>query len=103
MSAKKGYPVLPSNIGKVAKLKVDGRYEHWKIKAEIRVAQNDEKIIVLQLLESGKGQKELRLAYYIIGKRKRVKGKWVWGQFCTILPKATFRKVIKKAMKKGWV
>ena len=103
MSSKKRYPVLPPSIGKVAKQKVVRRYEDWKIKDEIRVAQNNDKIVVLQLLESGKGPKELRLAYYIIGKRKRVKGKWVWGQFCTILPKATFRKVIKKAMKKGWV
>lgn len=33
------------------------------------------------------GDVEYRFGYYIVGSNGRAKGKWVWGQFCPIIPK----------------
>ena len=98
------YPSLSPNINKQARLKnQDGGYEYWTIVDEVREQQNREKVIVLQLLQSDDRRKELRLAYYIIGKKPRMKDKWVWGQFCTMTPSRVFRRIIEKAVGKGWI
>jgi len=98
------YPPLLPNIGKKARLKnIDGKYEYWTIVDEIQESQNEEKVICLQLLEFENKRKELRLGYYIIGKKPRMRGRWVWGQFCTMIPQKIFRMVINKAIKRGWV
>lgn len=44
---------------------------------------------------------EYRLGYYIVGKIGKRKGKWVWGQFCPLIPEKDFKKLIKKAKKEG--
>ena len=46
-----------------------------------------------------KGDIEYRLGYFIVGKIGRAKGKWVWGQFCPMIPRRDFLKLIKKAKK----
>lgn len=46
-----------------------------------------------------KGDIEYRLGYFIVGKIGRAKNKWVWGQFCPLIPKNDFFKLIKKAKK----
>jgi len=62
---------------------------------------SSEKIFVLQEILFKDGKKELRLGYYIIGKKPRAKGKWVWGQFCPFFPKKDLIKLIEKAKKEG--
>lgn len=99
-------PELPTNIGKSGTLKIppDGKVLRFKIVDEIRRAQSDlpEKIIVLQRIEFEGGKEEFRLGYYVIGKRPKMKGKWVWGQFATFLPKKDFVAVFREAEKRGW-
>ena len=34
------------------------------------------------------GEVEYRIGYYIVGRIGRAKNKWVWGQFCPIIPTA---------------
>ncbi len=46
-----------------------------------------------------KGEIEYRIGYYIVGKIGRAKGRWIWGQFCPLIPKSDFDKLIKKAKK----
>lgn len=46
-----------------------------------------------------KGDIEYRIGYYIIGRVGRAKGKWVWGQFCPLIPKNDLDKLLKKAKK----
>ncbi len=40
---------------------------------------------------------EYRIGYFIVGKIGRAKGKWIWGQFCPMIPCKDFNKLIKKA------
>lgn len=44
-----------------------------------------------------KGEIEYRIGYYIIGRIGRAKGKWVWGQFCPLIPAKDLKKLLVKA------
>lgn len=44
-----------------------------------------------------KGDIEYRIGYYIIGRIGRTKGKWIWGQFCPLIPKKDLDKLLNKA------
>jgi len=46
-----------------------------------------------------KGDIEYRIGYFIVGKTGRRKDKWVWGQFCPMIPQKDFKKLIEKAKK----
>ncbi len=46
-----------------------------------------------------KGDLEYRIGYYIVGRIGKAKGKWVWGQFCPLIPKNDLNKLLKKAKK----
>lgn len=50
-----------------------------------------------------KGKIEYRIGYYIVGKIGRGRGRWLWGQFCPIVPLKDFDKLIAKAKKEGTV
>lgn len=82
---------------------IDGKRSNFKIGKYVTLRQSNYpgKIFVLQEILFEDGKKELRLGYYIIGKKPRSKDKWVWGQFCPLFPKQDLVKLIKKAKKKG--
>jgi len=42
----------------------------------------------------------VRLGYYIIGKKPKMKGPWVWGQYATLMPMRDFRDLIRMAEEK---
>ena len=46
-------------------------------------------------------EREYRIGYFIVGKNGRAKGRWVWGQFCPLIPIPDFGKLISKAKRKG--
>jgi hypothetical protein len=46
---------------------------------------------------------ELRLAYYIIGKKPKMRGKWLFGQYATFMPLEDFKTLITKARTQGWI
>ncbi|MFA4830827.1 MAG: hypothetical protein WC862_03350 [Patescibacteria group bacterium] len=46
-----------------------------------------------------KGAVEYRIGYFIVGKIGRAKGRWIWGQFCPIIPQKDLMKLINKAKK----
>ena len=75
-------------------------HERYPILQTIWLQQSNykKKIILLDEINL-ENDKELRLRYYIIGKEKSVRGKWVFGQFATILPRQDFHKLIKLAKK----
>jgi mRNA-degrading endonuclease RelE of RelBE toxin-antitoxin system len=67
---------------------------------------NPKKIFILQEIffekkDSKDYHGEVRLGYYIIGKKPQLKGKWVWGQFATFIPKRDLIKLIDLARQKG--
>jgi hypothetical protein len=43
------------------------------------------------------GDIEYRIGYYIVGRIGRAKNRWVWGQYCPMIPKDDFEKLISKA------
>lgn len=45
------------------------------------------------------GDVEYRIGYYIVGHIGRANSKWVWGQFCPLIPQKDFDKLIQKARK----
>lgn len=49
------------------------------------------------------GQVEYRIGYYIIGKIGKANGRWVWGQFCPLIPKDDFDKLFAKAKAEGTI
>ena len=100
-------PVLPSKVGARGKLILppDGYVLHYTITDEVRVTQSDmrEKILCLQRIEFEDKRIEVRLGYYIIGKKPKMRGRWVWGQFAALMPMRDFRALIRAAEKKGWI
>lgn len=80
---------------------INGKRKNFKIGRYVTLRQSryPEKIFVLQEILFEDGKKELRLGYYIIGKKPRAKDKWVWGQYCPFFPKQDLIKLIEKAKK----
>ncbi|MGA7991412.1 MAG: hypothetical protein WCC53_08280 [Thermoanaerobaculia bacterium] len=101
------YPPLPSRVGKRGMLVIppDGECLRFIIKDEITRPQSDQpgKIICLQRVQFEDRREEIRLGYYIIGKLPRMRGRWVWGQFATLLPMRDFRAIVNAAKKRGWL
>lgn len=101
------YPPAPSNIGRqsIARTPSGNRF-YFEIEDEIHIPQSGkpDKLIYLQRLKfESDGRVELRLGYYVIGKKPAMRGRWVWGQFATMIPLSDFRKIIQRAERKGWL
>jgi len=62
-----------------------------------------DKVALLQKLEFEDGKTELRLGYYIIGHRGRMRGKWAWGQYALFIPAEDLVELIEKGKEKGIV
>jgi hypothetical protein len=100
------YPPPPNNVGKIGKTKhPDGRVGRHEIVDEIHIfqRQSKNKLIYLQKLKLDNGKEELRLGYYMIGKKPAMRGRWVWGQYATFLPVQDFKRIINIAKSKGWL
>jgi len=49
------------------------------------------------------GAVEYRFGYYLIGKIRNAHGRWIWGQFCPLVPDQDWKKVIRKAQQDGTI
>jgi hypothetical protein len=49
------------------------------------------------------GDVEYRIGYYIVGKIGRGKNRWMWGQFCPMIPDDDFTKLFEKAKKENTI
>lgn len=100
-------PPLPLNIGEKRTIEdINGNEQRFTVLDEVTQVQSTypDKVIYLQRIQfENDGHIELRLAYYIIGKKPKMAGKWVWGQFATMIPAKDFQSIISKAMEKGWI
>jgi hypothetical protein len=75
----------------------------FQVTDQVARPQSDKpkKLLCLQRIEFDDGGRiELRLAYYIIGKKGKVRGRWVWGQYATFLPAKDFAALVRGARKK---
>jgi hypothetical protein len=48
-----------------------------------------------------KGEIEYRIGYFIVGKIGRTAGKWVWGQYCPLIPEADLARLMDLARHEG--
>jgi hypothetical protein len=100
-------PPFPNCDGKKRIWKsIDGVRLAFRVKDMICRLQSDNrrKLIVLQQIQQeGKAKPEYRLGYYMIGVKPRMKGKWTWGQFATIMPAEDLHAIITAAKKKKWL
>jgi len=66
---------------------------YYRITDQVAQPQSDKpkKLLCLQRIAfDDDGRIELRLAYYIIGKKGKMRGRWVWGQYAAFLPAKDF-------------
>jgi hypothetical protein len=101
-------PELKSHVGKRGKLKMppDDKIRQYEITDEICVPQTDnpKKVFCLQHIQYQEtGRIELRLCYFIIGKKEGMKGKWTYGQYAPLMPLKDFKAIVTLAQKKGWL
>lgn len=88
-------------------------FHYWEREAWTFMLQSnyEGKVFVIERLKRVKsdlkankiGDIEYRFGYYIIGKIGRANGKWVWGQFCPLIPEEDLAKLFEKAKKEGTV
>jgi hypothetical protein len=101
-----------SRIGDKVALKMppDGTVMYGKIlddivrfqKRYLEADQTPRKALVLQRIRAETGVTEVRLGYYILGKKPAMKDKWVWGQYCTMLPANELLELVEEAKARGW-
>lgn len=100
------YPSLQARIGKKGTLVIPLSGERMKFEVidEIRRFQSSlpSKTIVLEKIRFEDGRIELRLGYYIIGKKPKMLGRWVWGQYATLLPVEDLAALVGEARRRGW-
>jgi hypothetical protein len=100
------WPPLPHNVGKTRTIPaIDGRIRHFRIEDEIIRPQSnsDRKIIVLQRMRFLEEERiEFRFGYYMIGLKPKARGRWVWGQFCLLIPQEDLLALLQEAEKRRW-
>lgn len=115
--AKKNKDFDKNSIIKVKDIGREGRHvwfrEAWTFMPQSNL---DEKVFVIERLRKenyegqlarqkqwNKGDIEYRIGYYIVGRIGRAKGKWVWGQFCPLIPAGDLTALLEKARKEGTI
>ena len=101
------YPPAPCNKGRRCRARrPEGGHFYFAIVDEFHIQQSNlptKRIYLQQIKFESDGHVEFRLGYYIIGKRPAMRGRWVWGQFATMIPIADFRRIINRAEREGWL
>ncbi len=86
-------------------ISIHGHVRYFRIEDEITRLQSDapSKVITFQKLrfEHNKRQ-EFRFGYYVLGVKKGARGRWVWGQYCLLIPKSDLRVLIREAKRRRW-
>jgi len=47
------------------------------------------------------GDVEYRIGYFIVGRNGQMRGRWAWAQFCPLIPRRDFGKLLRKASREG--
>jgi hypothetical protein len=100
-------PPAPCNKGRRCPARrPEGGHFYFTIEDELYIQQSNlpTKLIYLQKIRfESDARVEFRLGYYIIGKRPAMRGRWVWGQFATMIPKVDFLRITRMAKRRGWL
>jgi len=108
--AKKDHDFTENSVIKVKDIGREGsHYFHREAWTFLVQSNLPEKVFVVERLRKEstkgalayknwkKGDIEYRIGYYIIGRIGRAKGKWVWGQFCPLIPVEDLKTLLEKA------
>jgi len=97
---------LPNNIGKRRRIQtIHGNWVEYTIEDEIirRQRNYSRKLFAFQRIRFAEDHRiEYRLGYYMLGVKPRMRGRWVWGQFCLMIPEPELIRLLKEARKKEW-
>lgn len=86
----------PDNIGK----SYPGGY---KVEDEIVEPQGDTKLVYVQKIRfKDDGRLEYRFTYYVIARKGKVLGRWVFGKNSLFVPTEQLSKLLDKARMKNW-
>lgn len=106
LDLSRSQPPLPDATGSRRKIKnIFGETRHLKIIEQIGRLQStaSNKFIVLQKIEiEEESVIEFRLGYYMIGVQPGALGRWVWGQYCLLIPEYDLNEILKEARRKNW-
>ncbi len=106
------YPEWPDKKGTRGKNRYLDKTRYFTIEDEIKQQQSTkgqfaplgQKLIYLQkIMYDDNNEIELRIGYYVIGRKGKTKGKWVWGQFAPFIPATDFRALVDEATRRGWI
>lgn len=68
--------------------------------AWIQQSDKPNKVVILEQIDFEQKQ-ELRLRYYIMGKKPGSRGRWTFGQYAVIIPVSDFLSLLNVASKNG--
>jgi len=95
-------PLRFSLVGRARR--IEGGSRSFKVNNYASIVPSNskgDKVAVLEEIEFEDGNKELRVGYYIIGRKGRRKGKWFWGQYALFIPATDLIKLIERGKEKG--
>jgi hypothetical protein len=105
-------PPLPrSRIGTISRRKkIDGSPLVFRVDGDdvFAACSNSRKAYLLQKVRVDDGEgfdqghDEYRIAYYMIGHRPRVRGKWAFGQYAPMMTLADVTAILRRMREKGW-
>jgi hypothetical protein len=97
-------PPRPNNIGKRRRITtITGRKIYLAVTDEIVIPQGPRKLIYFQKLQFEEDRRiEYRFAYYMLGHKPSRRGRWVFGQYCLMIPRRELTLLLKKARAHGW-
>jgi hypothetical protein len=49
------------------------------------------------------GDIEYRIGYFIVGRNGQMRGRWIWGQFCPLIPRRDFGRLLRTAKQEGTI
>jgi hypothetical protein len=102
------WPPLPDRKKKTLLIRsIDGTPRHFYVVDEIKfkMITSERHLCYVQKLRYQENNEILfRFGYYMIGvKEGRMKGKWVWGQFCPFFTKDDLLRLDKEMKARGWI
>jgi hypothetical protein len=95
-----------SRIGKRTNRKtIDGQPMVYEVIDEdiFLAPSNDRKAFCLHKLRFDDGKEQIRIAYYMIAEKPRMRGKWAFGQFAPMMTTEEMSLIYERAKAKGWI
>ena len=100
------HPPLPRRLGKKTNTTgIDGSPLVYTVidEAIFPAKSNPNKAFCLHKIRHEDGREELRIGYYMIAHKPRMKGKWAWGQYAPMMTKEEMAQIINEIKTRKWI